>query len=521
MMSDSVNTVVIVGGGTAGWLTAGLIAAEYRSREESGLKVVLIESPDVSPIGVGEGTWPTMRTSLQTMGISETDFVRECDASFKQGTRFSGWLHGQDEFYYHPFALPQRFHDIDLARHWQPLREKISYADAVTPQTQVCERALAPKQIATPEFASVLNYAYHLDAGKFSKFLEKHCVEKLEVTHILDNVVAVNNAEDGDIQSLSMQSGEAIKGDLFVDCTGFAALLIGKHYGIPFCKKSDTLFNDRALALQVPRDSSDEPIASTTLSTAQRAGWIWDIALPNRRGVGHVYSSAYTSDEQAEKDLRRYLAATADVAFSETCTPRQIKFSPGHREKLWHRNCVAVGLSGGFVEPLEASALVMIELSAKMLSQQLPANRSIMDIVAKRFNDKFLYDWHRIIEFLKLHYALSRREDSDYWRDNRDSKTMPTDLLESLELWRYQSPRYQDLSHVDELFPAASYRYVLYGMGFESEGPSEHRGSDVATRVAAETLFNDNVRQTAQLLKGLPTNRELTGKVHEFGFQKV
>ena len=376
MMSDSVNTVVIVGGGTAGWLTAGLLAAEHRSREESGLKVILIESPDVSPIGVGEGTWPTMRTSLQSMGISETDFIRECDASFKQGTRFSGWLHGQDEFYYHPFALPQRFHEIDLARHWQPLREKISYADAVTPQTQACERALAPKQIATPEFASVLNYAYHLDAGKFSKFLERHCVEKLGVTHILDNVVAVNNAEDGDIQSLSLQSGEAIQGDLFVDCTGFAALLIGNHFGIPFSNKSETLFNDRALALQVPRDSPGEPIASTTLSTAQRAGWIWDIALPNRRGVGHVYSSAHTSDEQAEKDLRRYLASTADVAFSETCTPRQIKFNPGHREKLWHRNCVAVGLSGGFVEPLEASALVMIELSAKMLSEQLPANRS-------------------------------------------------------------------------------------------------------------------------------------------------
>ena len=520
-MSDLVNTVVIVGGGTAGWLTAGLLAAEHLSDEKSGLNVVLVESPDVSPIGVGEGTWPTMRTSLQTMGISETDFFRDCDASFKQGTRFDGWLRGREEYYYHPFALPQRFHEIDLARHWQPLREKVSYADAVTPQPAACERALAPKQITTPEFASALNYGYHLDAGRFSKFLEEHCVQELGVTHILDNVVAVNSADNGDIKSLSLRSGEAVHGDLFVDCTGFAALLLGKHFGIPFCSKQQYLFNDRALAVQVPRSSYSEPIASTTLSTAQGAGWIWDIALPMRRGVGHVYSSAHMSDEQAEVDLRRYLASTANAELAESCTPRQIEFSPGHREKLWHRNCVAVGLSGGFVEPLEASALVMIELSAKMLSEQLPANRSTMDIVAKRFNDRFLYHWRRIIEFLKLHYALSKREDTDYWRDNCNASTIPPELQESLELWRYQSPKYQDLPLADELFPAASYRYVLYGMNFETEGPGEQRRSDIATRATADRLFSENTSLTAQLLKALPTNRELIDKVHEFGFQKV
>jgi len=520
-VSDRINTVVVVGGGTAGWLTAGLLAAEHRLGGESGLDVILVESPDVSPIGVGEGTWPTMRTSLQAMGISETDFIRNCDASFKQGTRFSGWLHGQDEFYYHPFALPERFHEIDLARHWQPLRNRVAYADAVTPQPAGCERALAPKQIATPEFASVINYGYHLDAAKFSKFLEEHCVEKLGVTHILDNVVVVNAADSDDIESLGLQSGETVHGDLFVDCTGFAALLLGKHYGIAYCNKQEYLFNDRALAVQVPRSSFDEPIASTTLSTAQDAGWIWDIALPKRRGVGYVYSSAHTSDEEAETGLRRYIASTASEEFSETCSARKITFSPGHREKLWHRNCVAVGLSGGFVEPLEASALVMIELSAKMLSEQLPANRAVMEVVAKRFNDKFLYHWRRIVEFLKLHYVLSRREDTDYWRDNSSPRTVPSDLMESLELWRYQSPRYQDLFHADELFPAASYRYVLYGMDFESEGPDKARRSDSATQADAERLFSENIKHTAQMLKALPTNRELIGKVHEFGFQKI
>jgi len=520
-MSQPVKSVVIVGGGTAGWLTAGLLAAEHLPGRQTDFEVILVESPDVSPIGVGEGTWPTMRGSLQAMGISETDFIRECEASFKQGTRFSGWLRGEGEFYYHPFAMPPRFHEIDLARHWQPHRKRISYADAVTPQGRTCERALAPKQIATPEYASVLNYGYHLDAGKFSTFLQRHCVDNLNVTHVLDNVVSINAAENGDIESLNMRSGQVIRGDLFIDCTGFAALLLGEHYGVPFVSIQDSLFNDRALAVQVPRNSDDEPIASTTHSTAQDAGWIWDIALPGRRGVGYVYSSAYTDDQEAEGALRRYITETAGPGVADSSSPRQIHFSPGHRETLWHRNCVAIGLSGGFVEPLEASALVMIEMSAKMLSEQLPRNRSMMDVVAKRFNNKFLYHWQRIIEFLKLHYLLSRRSDSAYWLDNRRSDTVPQELQDSLELWRYQSPGYRDLPQSEELFPAASYRYVLYGMEFETEGPSKLRRSDVTTGTEAESLFNDNMRLTKQLLAALPTNRDLISKIDEFGFQKI
>jgi 2-polyprenyl-6-methoxyphenol hydroxylase-like FAD-dependent oxidoreductase len=520
-MSKPFNTVVIVGGGTAGWLTAGLLAAEYCARPDSAFRVVLIESPDVGPIGVGEGTWPTMRLSLEKIGVSETDFIRECDASFKQGTRFCAWQDGHDEYYYHPFTPPQGFNELTLGQYWWPHRKQVSFADAVSPQGKASDLALAPKQIVTPEFASVLNYGYHLDAGKFSGFLAAHCTEKLGVTHILDNVVAINSTESGDIRSLTTQSGETLEGDLFVDCTGFAALLIGKHFEIPYQSRREFLFNDRALAVQVPRSEPDEPIASTTLSTAQGAGWIWDIGLPSRRGVGYAYSSDHTDDEQAEADLRTYLSGISDAAFAESCTPRQIKFSPGYREELWHRNCVAIGLSGGFVEPLEASALVMIELSAKMLTEQLPANRAVMDIVARRFNEKFRYHWHRIVEFLKLHYVLSRRSDTEYWRENRDPKTIPADLQESLDLWRYQSPWRDDLPQFDELFSAASYQYVLYGMDFETRAPDVDRRSFTANRAVAEDLFTDNNRRTAQVLKALPTNRELIRKVHEVGFQKI
>jgi glycine/D-amino acid oxidase-like deaminating enzyme len=520
-MSKPVNTVVIVGGGTAGWLTAGLLAAEYHAQQKSEFRIVLVESPDVGPIGVGEGTWPTMRLTLQKIGISETEFIRECDASFKQGTRFCGWQDGHDEHYYHPFTPPQGFNELTLGQYWWPHRGQVSFADAVCPQGKASDLALAPKQIVTPEYASVLNYGYHLDAGKFSGFLAAHCTGKLGVTHIRDNVVAINATASGDIESLTTQSGDVLEGDLFVDCTGFAALLIGRHFGVSYKSCRDFLFNDRALAVQVPRRDPEEPIASTTQSTAQRAGWIWDIALPSRRGVGYTYSSDHTTEAAAEAELRAYLSGISDAAFAESCELRQIKFSSGHRERLWHRNCVAIGLSGGFVEPLEASALVMIELSAKMLTEQFPANRGMMDIVARRFNEKFLYHWSRIVEFLKLHYVLSKRGDTEYWRENRDPKTVPADLQESLELWRYRCPWRDDLPQFDELFSAASFQYVLYGMEFETRAPAVDRRSFRSNETVAERMFGANNQRTAQVVKALPTNRELIKQVYEVGFQKI
>ncbi|MCE3254503.1 MAG: tryptophan 7-halogenase [Cellvibrio sp.] len=283
-MSSIIKRVVIVGGGSAGWLTAGVIAAEHLANMEMGLEVIVVESPDIKPIGVGEGTWPSMRATLQKMGVSETDFIRECDASFKQGSKFSQWTTGNGDEYYHPFTLPAGYNEINLADKWQSFRDKISFADAVCAQSHLCTQGLAPKQISTPEYAFVANYGYHLDAGKFSVFLQKHCIEKLGVKHILANVSDVNADSDGYIVSVSTQENGTITGDLFIDCTGFAALFIGQFYKIPFISKKNILFNDTALAVQIPYREESDAIASHTLSTAQSAGWVWDIGLPSRRG---------------------------------------------------------------------------------------------------------------------------------------------------------------------------------------------------------------------------------------------
>ncbi|MBV9542546.1 MAG: tryptophan 7-halogenase, partial [Alphaproteobacteria bacterium] len=376
-MVQPVQKIVIVGGGTAGWLTAGVIAARHQARIQAGtFSVTLVESPNVAIIGVGEGTWPSLRSTLRKMGVSETDFFRECDVAFKQGAKFARWTTGaENDGYYHPLMLPHGFADVNLVPHWLNKGDNRPFCDAVSPQGQLCEDGLAPKSITTPEYEDVANYAYHLNAGKFAPFLHRHCTEKLGVRYVSADVREVNKTEQGDIRSVDTEQAGEIEGDLFVDCTGFASLLLGKALGVGFKGCSDVLFCDTALAVQVPYETPTAPMASHTISTAQSAGWTWDIGLPTRRGIGYVYSSSHISDDAAAEELRRYIGpAGQDLSF------RKIPIRGGHRETFWKNNCVAVGLAAGFLEPLESSAIVLIELSARLISEKMPACSAVMDI---------------------------------------------------------------------------------------------------------------------------------------------
>lgn len=515
----AVRTVVVVGGGNAGWLTAGRIAARHKAHLPGAVKVILIEAPGIPAIGVGEGTWPTMRSTLLALGISETDFIRHCDATFKQGAKFAGWVNGAaDDFYYHPLVLPQGFGKADIAAYWQAKRQQstatTSFSQSLCFQEVLCEQGLAPKTIRSAEYAAVANYAYHLDSAKFTAFLQQHCINKLGVVHLTDEVIAVHSHANGDIASVETRAHGAIAGDLFVDCTGFSALLLGKHYQIGFKPCDDVLFIDTALAVQVPYPQPDTPIACHTISTAQEAGWIWDIGLQQRRGVGYVYASRYCDEQQARATLARYVGPAID-----DLTVRKIAIQSGHRDKFWHRNCVAVGLSAGFLEPLEASALVLVELSAQMISEQLPAHRGLMDIVAERFNSTFLYRWEKIIDFLKLHYLLSQRDDSAFWRDNRDPASIPLRLQQQLQLWRSRSPANADFFSNNEVFPAASYQYVLYGMGFQTDYSYQDYLLDDWD--FAQEQFLQNERMTQQALAMLPSHRDLIEKIRQYGLSKV
>jgi hypothetical protein len=494
--------VVIVGGGTAGWLAACVLAAKAPRVSAGPLSITLIEAPNIPTIGVGEGTWPTMRATLSGIGIDEADVLASCDAALKQGSRFDGWVTGgEEDFYYHPFTPPPEGDALDLVSAWRQLAPGAPFGFAVSAQPAICEAQLAPRQQSMPPYAGALNYAYHLDATKLAARLSRHAVDELGVVHLRDEVVGVDAGPGAHIDAVRTRGGERVEGDLFIDCSGHAALLIGKHFGVEWIDRGQVLANDRALAVQVPV-AEDSPIESQTIGTAHEAGWLWDIGLPARRGIGCVYSSRFLDDERAHEILRDYVARTAGEAAADALNPRALSFPTGHRAEFWRGNCLAIGLSAGFIEPLEASAIVMIELSLNALVDNFPASDEAMPLHAERFNALFRTRWDRVVEFLKLHYVLSRRTEP-YWRAQRDPDTFPPRLADLVRLWRDQPPSPYDLPLANEIFSAASYQYVYYGMG-GAVPPS------LPPVTAAMRRQFDQVRQrTRGLLTALPANRVL------------
>lgn len=493
--------VVIVGGGSAGWLTACVLAAR---RPE--LAITLVESPDIPTIGVGEGTWPTMRETLASIGLAEADFLRACDASFKQGSRFDGWVTGEvGDSYLHPFTLPPAGEMAALLHAHAAQAQGTSFAEAMTAQAAACAQHLAPRQRAMPDYAGALNYAYHFDAGKFARLLTRHATQNLGISHVAADVVGTTAAANGDIAALMLKDGRILAADLFIDCTGQAARLIGGHCGVEWIDRSDVSFNDTALAVQVPV-LPGSPVASQTIGTAHRAGWIWDIALPTRRGIGCVYSSRFMSDDEADSLLRAHVAAHVPGADAMALAPRKLSFATGHRARFWQGNVVAVGLSAGFIEPLEASAIVLIELSARALADVLPCSHEAMAVAARRFNELFRYRWDRIIAFLKLHYVLSRRTEP-YWLAQRDPATIPERLAEDLILWRQHPPSARDFPLYDEMFPAASQHYILYGMGYPLPQSLLQSPPPAAAIKAAAARLAEVQDRARHMTSALPENR--------------
>jgi hypothetical protein len=497
-MTRNINRVIIVGGGTAGWLSACVLAAK---RPE--LSIVLVEAPDIPTIGVGEGTWPTMRGTLAAIGIKESEFLACCDASFKQGSRFDGWVSGAaGDSYLHPFTPPPSGAPDALVAAWASCSaaKKIPFAAAMTAQAAAVARDLAPRQPSMPGFAGALNYAYHLDAGKFAALLKRHATGRLGVRHVAARVTDVTTDAAGDLAALNTDVGESLSADLFLDCSGLSGILIGQQCGVDWIDRSDALFNDRALAVQVPVQPGS-PIASATIATAHAAGWIWDIGLPERRGIGCIYASRFMDDDTARATLADYVARSVPGADVAALEPRLLAFPTGHRAQFWRGNCLAIGLSAGFLEPLEASAIVMIELSLQALCANFPRSRAAMPFHAERFNALFRYRWDRIVEFLKLHYLPSQRSEP-YWQAQRDPATVPPRLAALMALWRDQPPSAWDFPQVDEIFPAESHAYVLYGMGW---APPPFEGDCTA----AQARLQEVTYRARALAAALPTNRAL------------
>jgi len=516
--SSAIREIIVVGGGTAGWLAASHLAKKLGSKNSNAIQVTLIESPDIPTIGVGEGTVPAIRNSLRYLGVSETDFIRACDVTFKQSIKFVDWekapSHTNNKNYYHHLFDYPCIQPFDVSPYWLLHDcDGLSYADAVAIQGRICDLGLAPKKMTQCEYEGSTQYAYHLDAVKFAALLTQHAVNNLGVKHQLANVQKARVDDAGNITSLMTDKGE-FSADFFVDCSGFSALLIGDTLSIPFIQKHSELFADYALAAQVPYAQEGTPIPSYTISTAKEAGWIWDIGLTSRRGTGYVYSSHYTNHERAEQVLREYLG---DAQGNISC--RKISMRVGYREKFWVNNCAAIGLSQGFVEPLEATGLLVYDATARMLADLFPASEAEFAWAAKQFNEHTRNAWDKVIDFVKLHYFISQREDTDFWRDNRKTETASDRLLANLEAWRYQLPNDYDFSSRMEIFNLENYLYVLYGMNYPTDLSS--RQSRYADTKRAQELMRIVERKAQSCIQDLLPHRELIDRIKRFGLQRI
>lgn len=498
MSSRSVKSITIVGGGTAGWLTAGLLAAKKDDAGAPRFKVTLIEPPGIAPIGVGEGTWPSMRQTLSQIGVSERDFLSLTGASFKQGTKFINWRFNQGEYYYHPFDRPKVDEALPPVEAWKASQSRLSFAQYVGVQEDLCEAQRSPKLHTSRDFAGVTNYGYHFESDGMAAFLKAHCQKTLNVTLIPDKLTALKSHEEGSLEAVMTAEHGAIESDFFVDCTGFHGLLVKGHFKAQTIPLGHVFFCDRALVARVPYHET-AMIESTTLSTAQEAGWIWDVSLAKRFGAGYVYSSAHTNTGRAQEVMHDYVSQKGytpdDISF------RELKFEAGYVDKCWHKNCVAIGLSSGFLEPLEASSIMLTETAARELAEDLSLPAFDMHAVSETFNTRFVRRWKQVTHFLKLHYVLSQRSEP-FWVDHRQEDTVPAKLLDDVLNWHdggsIRNMQDGELA-VDSPFPLESYNFVFYALY------NQTLNGNIASE---DRVMETDKSQITRYLRLLPTNRE-------------
>ncbi len=460
-MSNQIRHITVVGGGTAGWMSAVFLATRFASRPGGqGMRVTLIESPNVPTVGVGEATVPSMTSWLKQLGIDEDEFFLRCNASFKLGVRFVNWdkdPDGRPCDYIHPFqGVTSEMRDISTGYYFHKFANRDGRADAsdaLTPCRAVMNARRAPRgPERDPE--DDLRYAYHLDAGLFAQYLKEIALQR-GVEYIQDDVDEVKLGEKGFIDSLTLRTRGSYPVELVIDCTGFKGLIIQQALGEPFVPYSKYLLCDRALAVQLPHEDVTK-LDPFTQSTALGAGWSWRVPLYSRIGTGYVFSSAFRSDDEATEEFLTHLGPAGKGA-----TPRALSMRVGRSRRTWVGNCVAIGLSSGFIEPLESTAIFLIQRSLHHLGAYFP-DRTFDPRLARRYNSLIETAYSEIRDFIVLHYCVSNRTDTAFWEAARGDIEIPDSLRENLELWRQVLPGADDIEH-NHLFNYLSYIQVLFG----------------------------------------------------------
>jgi tryptophan halogenase len=446
------QSIAIVGGGTAGWMAA--IYLNRFLRRMNG-KVVLVESPTLGTIGVGEATIPSLTNFVRLLRLDEKEFMRRTSATYKLGIRFDDWARNGIT-YWHPFGVcGARINGNDLFPYWLKRRlatgSNLPYSD-YSLQALLGEAEKAPWPFGgSSRIAETGSYAYHLDASALGDYLKEIATAE-GVQHLFGTVQNVTLDEQGNIASLDIGGERSLAADLFLDATGFRGRLIEETLGDPWIDWSKFMLCDRAVALPLPRGDRFPPY---TLSKAMPAGWAWRIPLSSRTGNGYVYSSAHLSPDAAAEAL----IAQSGLPRARGADPRHLQIRLGRRTNFWLRNCVSVGLASGFVEPLESTGIHLIQRAIMLLVEYLP-DRGLNDALRRAYNARMAAVYDEVRDFIVLHYVLAQR-DEPFWRDAR-AVPLPDTLRESLALYdesgHIESPRLQ-------LFPETSYFFILSGNG--------------------------------------------------------
>ncbi len=453
-MSDPIRKVVIAGGGTAGWMAAALLA-----KLAPNLAIRLIESEEIGTVGVGEATIPAIKTYNRLAGVDETAFMTATNATFKLGIEFTGW-NGPGSAYIHGFGkIGQDLGWLRMHQYWLKMRGtgKVSddFADySINTAAAYANRFMRPRADMAASPLREIAYAYHFDAGLYARFL-RGLAESRGVVRTEGRIVDVRlHAETGFVENLRLESGEVIEGELFLDCSGFRARLIGQALGVGYDDWTHWLPCDSAIAVPCAyRDDIAQQMTPYTRSIARPAGWQWRIPLQNRIGNGHVYCSGFMSDDEAAKILM------ANLDGEPQAEPRQLRFTTGKRQVGWFRNVVAVGLSSGFLEPLESTSIHLIQSAVLRLVALMP-NRDFAPASINEYNTQFDFEMERVRDFIVAHYHLTDR-DEVLWAQCRDM-ALPDSLTEKLEVFAAMGRVFKVK---DELFAEESWIQVLLGQG--------------------------------------------------------
>ncbi|NMP30005.1 tryptophan 7-halogenase [Thalassotalea sp. M1531] len=490
-MTDKIENVVIVGGGTGGWITAALMAKVLGKV----VNITLVESDDIGIIGVGEATIPPIIPFNNALGIDEKDFLKATKGTFKLGIEFVNWKSKGDS-YMHAFgSIGKNFPFSDFYHFWvkaQQQGDTSEFGDFSLNYQAAKKNKFAKLRNIEGTNLPGIEYAYHFDAGLYAKFLREHC-EKQGVNRIEGIINKVNvNDDNGYVSSIQLENGTLIEGDLFVDCTGLKALLIEQTLSTGYDDWSHWLPCNKAVA--VPCESTDE-IAPYTRSTAHDAGWQWRIPLQHRIGNGLVYSSKYMTDEQATELLMSNLDGKS------LGEPRVIPFKTGRRRKQWNKNVVAIGLSSGFFEPLESTNIHLIQTAATRLVKFFPHN-GIKDEEVDEFNRQSLIESERMRDFIILHYKQNMRDDTPFWRECQ-RMDVPESLAKKMKLFEETGRVFREQ---DELFTEIAWQQVMIGQGLVPK--DYHPLVDSLSKEQLAELMENLKTLIERTVERLPTQNE-------------